>query len=168
MPRMVEKRKGAVINVSSASAVHATPLLSVYAATKAYVDRLSQGLDSEYKSKGIHVQSVLPYFVATKLSGIRRPNIFTPDPDTYVNAALNTLGVESRTFGYLFHSLQAFVVTSMPDWLNIKIAHKMLGGVRVKALKKIKRKAEQRKELEEIVKTDNEFEKRMGRGKKKD
>ena len=34
MPRMVEKKKGVVINVSSATALFPSPLLTVYGATK--------------------------------------------------------------------------------------------------------------------------------------
>lgn len=60
LPRMVEKRKGAVINIGSASCF-GFPLLTVYAATKAYVDSFSRNLAYEYKDKGekitlLHVQ----------------------------------------------------------------------------------------------------------------
>jgi hypothetical protein len=40
LPQMVERKKGAVINLSSLSAAMCTPLLSVYSGTKSYVDRL--------------------------------------------------------------------------------------------------------------------------------
>lgn len=39
LPQMVERKKGAVINLSSLSAAMCTPLLSVYSGTKAYVDK---------------------------------------------------------------------------------------------------------------------------------
>ena len=51
-------------------------------------------------------QSVLPYFVATKMSKIRRASFFAPDPTTYVRSALKTLASQSRTFGCLSHALQ--------------------------------------------------------------
>ena len=42
LPQMVERKKGAVINLSSLSAAMCTPLLSVYSGTKAYVDKWDQ------------------------------------------------------------------------------------------------------------------------------
>ena len=41
----------------------ATPLLSVYSASKSYVDVFSRGLCEEYKKKGITIQSVAPGYV---------------------------------------------------------------------------------------------------------
>lgn len=51
IPKMVEKRKGAIVNIGSASCF-GFPLLTVYAATKAYVDSFSKNLAAEYDDKG--------------------------------------------------------------------------------------------------------------------
>lgn len=58
LPGMVERGRGAILNLGSASAtgVPACPLLSLYAGTKSFVDAFSRCLDAEYKSKGIDVQ----------------------------------------------------------------------------------------------------------------
>ena len=53
---MEERQKGVVINVASASGVQPAPLLTVYSATKAYVDFFSQALQIEYRTKGIIIQ----------------------------------------------------------------------------------------------------------------
>ena len=84
LPQMVERKKGAVINISSFSAAIPTPLLSVYSASKSYVDLISQGMAKEYSSKGITVQCVLPGYVTSKLSKIRRPSSTVPTPDAFV------------------------------------------------------------------------------------
>ena len=60
---MVERKSGAIINISSLSGLMPTPLLSVYSASKAYVDIFTRGLCDEYKKKGIVVQSVAPGYV---------------------------------------------------------------------------------------------------------
>ena len=57
---MVERKSGVVINISSLSRLMPTPLLSVYSASKSYVDIFSRGLCEEYKKVGITVQSVAP------------------------------------------------------------------------------------------------------------
>uniref|UniRef100_A0A663MP73 3-ketoacyl-CoA reductase n=1 Tax=Athene cunicularia TaxID=194338 RepID=A0A663MP73_ATHCN len=56
LPGMLERSKGVVLNISSASGMYPTALLTLYSATKAFIDFFSQGLHAEYKSKGIFVQ----------------------------------------------------------------------------------------------------------------
>ena len=52
LPQMKERGQGAVINLSSLSAGSACPLLTVYSATKAYVDFFTRGLTLEYEPHG--------------------------------------------------------------------------------------------------------------------
>ncbi|XP_031675422.1 very-long-chain 3-oxoacyl-CoA reductase-B-like [Oncorhynchus kisutch] len=111
LPGMVERKKGAILNISSASGMYPCPLLTVYSASKAFVDFFSRGLEAEYKSKGILIQSVLPFFVATKLSKIRRATLDKPNPDRYVAAELNTVGLQSQTNGYLPHAVMGWLTT---------------------------------------------------------
>ncbi|MBQ2774736.1 MAG: SDR family NAD(P)-dependent oxidoreductase [Clostridia bacterium] len=54
-----------IINMASVSGFIPLPYLNVYAATKAFVLRFSQGLHDELKSKGIAVTAVCPYWVDT-------------------------------------------------------------------------------------------------------
>ncbi|XP_009872513.1 PREDICTED: estradiol 17-beta-dehydrogenase 12, partial [Apaloderma vittatum] len=56
LPGMLERSKGVILNIASAAGMYPTPLLTLYSATKAFVDYFSQGLHAEYKSKGIIVQ----------------------------------------------------------------------------------------------------------------
>lgn len=51
------------------------------------------------------LQSVLPFFVATKLSKIRRATLDKPTPERYVAAELNTVGLQTQTNGYLPHAI---------------------------------------------------------------
>uniref|UniRef100_A0A671YBQ4 Hydroxysteroid (17-beta) dehydrogenase 12b n=1 Tax=Sparus aurata TaxID=8175 RepID=A0A671YBQ4_SPAAU len=104
---------GAILNISSASGMYPVPLLTVYSASKAFVDFFSRGLQAEYKSKGIIIQSVLPFFVATKLSKIRRATLDKPSPERYVSAELNTVGLQTQTNGYLPHAILGWVTTAL-------------------------------------------------------
>ncbi|KAJ8252640.1 hypothetical protein COCON_G00219520 [Conger conger] len=80
--------------------MYPVPLLTIYSSTKAFVDFFSRGLNAEYKSRGIIIQSVLPFFVATKMTKIRKPTLDKPTPERYVAAELTTVGLESQTNGY--------------------------------------------------------------------
>ncbi|KAI1904025.1 hypothetical protein AGOR_G00001440 [Albula goreensis] len=111
LPRMVDRSKGVILNISSASGMYPVPLLTIYSSTKAFVDFFSRGLHAEYKSKGIIIQSVLPFFVATKMTKIRKPTLDKPTPERYVAAELTTVGLQSQTNGYFPHAVMGWVTT---------------------------------------------------------
>uniref|UniRef100_A0AAY4AYV1 3-ketoacyl-CoA reductase n=1 Tax=Denticeps clupeoides TaxID=299321 RepID=A0AAY4AYV1_9TELE len=100
-----------VLNISSASGMYPVPLLTVYSASKAFVDFFSRGLQAEYKSKGVIVQSVLPFFVATKMTKIRKPTLDKPTPDRYVAAEVTTVGLQDQTNGYFPHAVMGWLTT---------------------------------------------------------
>lgn len=137
LPGMVAKKKGIVLNVSSASALQPTPLLSLYAASKQFVDCFSKSLSAEYSSKGIIVQCVMPYFVSTKMSKIRKSSLFVPTPDSYVRNTMKTIGRTNRTYGCPAHALQAGVYGLIPESLYFSVCLRNLGLIRKKALKKL-------------------------------
>ncbi|OCT82029.1 hypothetical protein XELAEV_18024537mg [Xenopus laevis] len=139
LPGMLGRGKGVVLNISSASGMYPVPLLTVYSATKAFVDFFSRGLHAEYRSKGVTVQSVLPFFVATKLAKIRKPTWDKPSPETYVRSALNTVGLQTQTNGYLPHAIMGWISTSLvPVSAAISMGMKMNKGLRARFLKKAK------------------------------
>lgn len=113
MPGMVERRKGVIVNVSSTAAQIPSPLLAIYGASKAYVDKFSDDLSTEYAKYGIVVQCVLPGYVATKMSKIRSATWMAPSPQTYVKSALKTIGIQEHTTGYFPHSLLVGVIHSL-------------------------------------------------------
>uniref|UniRef100_A0A674PD45 3-ketoacyl-CoA reductase n=1 Tax=Takifugu rubripes TaxID=31033 RepID=A0A674PD45_TAKRU len=107
------RSKGVILNISSASGMYPVPLLTVYSATKAFVDFFSRGLQEEYRRQGIIIQSVLPFFVATKMTRIRKPTLDKPTPDRYVAAELSTVGLQSQTNGYFPHAIMGWVTTKL-------------------------------------------------------
>lgn len=60
LPGMRERARGAIINVASVAAFQPTPNMSAYAATKAYVLRLSVGVREELKGSGVRVIATCP------------------------------------------------------------------------------------------------------------
>uniref|UniRef100_F6RR92 Very-long-chain 3-oxoacyl-CoA reductase n=1 Tax=Monodelphis domestica TaxID=13616 RepID=F6RR92_MONDO len=130
----------AILNISSASGMLPAPLLTIYSATKAFVDFFSQCLHVEYRSKGIIVQSVLPYFVATKLAKIRKPTFDKPSAEAFVRSAIKTVGLQSRTNGYPVHAIMGwFLSCLLPSWLSMKLAYSVNKGSRAHYLKKHKK-----------------------------
>ncbi|XP_067052527.1 very-long-chain 3-oxoacyl-CoA reductase-B-like isoform X2 [Acropora muricata] len=135
LPEMAAKGKGLIINVASAAGLNPTPLLSMYSGTKVFVDFFSRCINTEYSPKGVICQCVLPYYVATKMSRIRKPSVFAPSPTSYVQEALGTVGVESRTVGCWSHALQKLVhLHLLPAWLREIMEWNFFTGRRMVAL----------------------------------
>jgi 17beta-estradiol 17-dehydrogenase / very-long-chain 3-oxoacyl-CoA reductase len=111
MPQMVERKKGVVVNMASLGAVAPTPLMCVYGASKAYMDKLTRDLVTEYKDKGIIVQSVLPGYVATNMSRIRISSYTAPSATEYTQVALKTIGLQTRTAAYPPHRIMLFGIS---------------------------------------------------------
>ncbi|XP_016358719.1 very-long-chain 3-oxoacyl-CoA reductase-B [Sinocyclocheilus anshuiensis] len=139
LPRMVERSKGVILNVASASGMYPVPLLTLYSSSKAFVDFFSRGLEAEYKSKGIIIQSVLPFYVTTKLSKIRRATLDIPTPECYVKAQLSTVGLQTQSNGYFPHAVMGWVTTALlPAKLLNKYVMSMGLSQRARYLKKQK------------------------------
>lgn len=63
---MLERRRGAIINVASTAAFQPLPHMSVYGATKAYVLSFSRALWHETRGTGVDVVAICPGATATE------------------------------------------------------------------------------------------------------
>ena len=86
LPAMVQRGRGAVINVASTAAFQPLPGTATYAATKAFVLSLSEAVHEELKGTGVTLMAVCPGPVKTEFTqaaGIDQaddqvPEIFIP------------------------------------------------------------------------------------------
>lgn len=65
LPGMVERDRGAVVNVASTAAFQPVPYMAVYGATKAYVLSFTEALWGETKGTGVRVTCLCPGATAT-------------------------------------------------------------------------------------------------------
>ncbi len=65
LPKMIEKRKGTIINVCSIGAVLPAINDIMYSATKAFMEQFTKGLSLEVEEYNIKVQALLPGFTDT-------------------------------------------------------------------------------------------------------
>ncbi|DBA00153.1 TPA: hypothetical protein N0F65_000476 [Lagenidium giganteum] len=140
LPGMAERRRGAIVNVSSGSARFCVPLLSEYSATKRYLEQFSLCLADEYKSKNVHVQCHTAMFVSTKLAKIRHSSFFVPSPTTYARASVANLGYETLVSPYWPHAVQVWMYESVPNFIMSKVATMTHLSLRKRALKKLEQK----------------------------
>ncbi|NXL92625.1 HSDL1 protein, partial [Alectura lathami] len=121
LPGMVKKKKGAIVNLSSGCCCKPTPMLTIYGASKAYLDYFSRALYYEYASKGIFVQSLTPFPIATKMISFSKVasqrSFFFPSAEEYASQAVSTLGLSNRTAGYWKHSIKFALAEHLPEWI---------------------------------------------------
>lgn len=139
LPKMIEKKSGVIVNISSIVACHPHPFIAIYTASKAFVDLFSRSIHEEVKSYGITVQSVLPSFISTKLIGNARPRKLIPKAYEFVGSAIKTVGVSHRTYGYWSHALLAYLIDYVPVSFHPSSLVSPMASVRRKLLKMKKR-----------------------------
>lgn len=96
LPDMVERRDGAIINVSSTASFQPMAYTATYAATKAFVTSFSMGLAEEVRPHGIRVVTLCPGGTRTNFFeagnyGVRNLPGGLQDPNEVVEDALKAL-----------------------------------------------------------------------------
>uniref|UniRef100_A0A7S1ZGD0 Steroid dehydrogenase n=1 Tax=Trieres chinensis TaxID=1514140 RepID=A0A7S1ZGD0_TRICV len=136
LPGMASRRRGAVVNLSSGSAMYTLPLLAQYSAVKSYVASLSTALNAEYSKKGVSVQCQIPFYVSTKMARMRK-SLTVPTPEGYVNSALRWIGQpEGVVSPHWPHALMGGAMDLLPEGLVTGQIMGMHLAIRKKGLKK--------------------------------
>ncbi|CAM0913465.1 unnamed protein product [Alopecurus aequalis] len=144
LPGMVERGRGAVVNIGSASseAIPSFPLYTMYAATKRYVAVFSRSLYVEYRGRGIDVQCQAPFYVATRMvSRVQQAgSLLCPTPDAYARAAVRWVGQDAPLCSpYMGHQLLWCLAAILPDavhdWLRLRahLRHRELFHARARS-----------------------------------
>lgn len=130
LPGMIQRHRGAIINVSSMAGMQPGPTTTTYAATKAYVNSFSEGLHEELQGTGVQVQALCPGFTRTEFQ--QRANIDTSslpeiawmDADAVVDASIAGLsGGDVICVPGFLNRVLATTVSSIPR----PVARKLLG-----------------------------------------
>ncbi|CAB1322216.1 unnamed protein product, partial [Coregonus sp. 'balchen'] len=117
--------KGVIVNISSGLASVPSPIYTMYCASKAstdllslslvFVERFSQGLQAEYKAKGIMIQAVAPFGVSTPMTGYQKPNMVTLTAEDFVRTSLEYLLAGDKTYGSICHTVLGWMVKTVPQ-----------------------------------------------------
>lgn len=114
LPGMENRRKGVIVNISSGIACVPFPLYTLYAASKVFVERFSQGLQAEYRDKGIIIQAVAPFGVSTRMIHYQKPSTMTLSPEGFVKNSLQYLRAGDRTNGSVCHMVLGLLLQLTP------------------------------------------------------
>ncbi|KAM4575964.1 17-beta-hydroxysteroid dehydrogenase type 3 [Odontesthes bonariensis] len=138
LPGMENRRKGVIVNVSSGIASVPFPLYTLYASSKVFAERFSQGLQAEYKDRGILIQAVAPFGVSTRMAGYQQTNIVTLSPEDFVKRSLQYLRAGDKTHGSVCHTILGWLLQSIP--LKLLYAEFVLHGLQDYVKKKTRQK----------------------------
>ena len=96
-----------MINISSGSGNHPTPMLTIYSSTKAFITQFSRSMSVECWGTGVDFLVVTPYYIVSNLFKRKSGTILAPMPDALVKGTLAQLGKKYiwQGHGYWFHGL---------------------------------------------------------------
>ncbi len=125
--KMIERKNGGILLMTSLSGFQGAPWLSTYGATKAFNLVLAEGLWAELKDDGIDVLACCagatstPNFVESKPNdlGIMAPNPLTPE--TVAKEAVAALGKKPTVIPGFVYRLAAFITGLLPRQKAIHI-----------------------------------------------
>ncbi|KAK6972969.1 Inactive hydroxysteroid dehydrogenase-like protein 1 [Biomphalaria glabrata] len=145
LPDLVKRKKGGVVVISSGSSTQITPQMTVYSATKRYLDYFIHGLAYEYRNSGVVFQCLIPFYTATRMTGyserLSNTSVMIPDAARYAKSAVKTLGRSACTTGYFPHTLQLWISRAVPLWLWMWTSEKLNNSLRREALSRQSKKS---------------------------
>lgn len=104
LPGMVERGRGAVVNMASTSAFQPLPGTAVYAASKSFVLSFSEAIRTELRGSGVTVTAVCPGPIRTEFTeaagmpGVENatPDVFWMEADELARQAINGADADKR------------------------------------------------------------------------
>lgn len=125
------KSKALVLNIGSFAATAPSPLLATYSGSKAFLATWTKALAEEVKAQGVVVRLVLPGFVVSKMSKIRKPSAMAPTANNFVYQTLGSIGLNRGAQGrvhestpFWTHALMDYTVSFIPEsivlWYNLR------------------------------------------------
>ncbi|MEL6524553.1 MAG: SDR family oxidoreductase [Chloroflexota bacterium] len=128
--RFSEQKRGGIILLSSLVAFQGVPMSAHYAATKAYVQSLAEGLHLELASYGVDVLAVAPGPVASGFAEQADMQMgATVTPEAVAKGTLNALGKKITVRpGWLSLALES-ALALLPRWARARIMGQVMSGM---------------------------------------
>jgi uncharacterized protein len=128
--RLAQRRRGGVVLMSSLLAFHGTPLSANYAATKAYVQSLAEGLRAEWSAHGVDVIASAPGPIDTgfaKRAYLRMGRALPPA--VVARQTLAALGRRGTVRPGWLSKLLGWSLATAPRALRVQILGRIMGGM---------------------------------------
>ncbi|MEJ7138896.1 SDR family NAD(P)-dependent oxidoreductase [Amphibiibacter pelophylacis] len=128
--RLVQRGRGGLILLSSIVAFQGVPRSAHYAATKAYVQTLAEGLRQEWRGRGVEVLAVAPGPVNTGFAARSKMAITRADtPDEVARYSLMALGLLGTVRPGRLASLMGYALALLPRAVRVRIMAQAMKGM---------------------------------------
>jgi uncharacterized protein len=128
--RFARQKRGGIILMSSMVAFQGTPYSANYAATKAYVQTLAEGIAVELKPQGVEVLAVAPGPVDTGFG--KRADLkmsMSLKPQQVGVPILKALGRKTTVLPGTLTKVLVYSLRTVPRWAKVRIMEKVMGGM---------------------------------------
>ena len=124
------QKRGGIILMSSMVAFQGVPFSSNYAATKAYVQSLAEGLYHELKPYGVDVLAAAPGPVGSRFGERANMNMGNPmQPEEISLPILKALGKKPTVLPGRLTKILVYALRTLPRWGKVRIMKQVMGGM---------------------------------------
>lgn len=125
--QFVKQKRGGIILLSSIVAFQGVPYASHYAATKAYIQSLAEGLAEELGPLGVDVLAAAPGPVETGFAERASMNISNALVPAQIGIPiLKALGRKTTILPGMLTKILAYALHTVPRWVKVKIMKKVM------------------------------------------
>lgn len=126
---MVQRKKGGIILLSSIVAFQGVPYAAHYAATKAYVQSLAEGIQQEIKGLGVDILAAIPGPVESGFGQRANMQMGTAlHPEDVAESILKALGKSKSVLPGLLSKVLVTSLRTAPRFLRVKIMETIMRG----------------------------------------
>lgn len=128
--RFAERGRGGIVLVSSVVGYQGVPRAAHYAATKAYVHTLAEGMHAELRPRGVDVLAVAPGPVHTGFAAVAGMTLGrAARPEQVARAALAGLGRRAVVVPGAQAKLITAALATLPRWARVALMGRVMAGL---------------------------------------
>ena len=129
-PRLVERGRGGVVFMSSLLAFHGTPRAANYAATKAYVQTLAEGLRVEWAPHGVDVIACAPGPISSGFAARADMQMAQALPaEVVARVTMQALGRKTTVRPGWLSKLMGWSLATLPRWGQVMVITQVMKGM---------------------------------------
>jgi short-subunit dehydrogenase len=128
--RLSDRGRGGIVLLSSIVGFQGMPYAAHYAATKAYVQVLGEGLAIELAARGVDVLAAAPGPTSSGFAERARMKMGAAlDPTKIARPILDSLGHRSTVLPGFLSKLLVYSIAPLPRWSRIRIMGRVMRGM---------------------------------------
>jgi short-subunit dehydrogenase len=128
--RFAKRGRGGVVFMSSLLAFHGTPRAAHYAATKAYVQTLAEGLRVEWAPRGVDVIASAPGPISTGFAARANMQMAQALPaEVVARVTMQALGRKTTVRPGWLSKLLGWSLATLPRWGQVMVITQVMKGM---------------------------------------